>query len=172
MKNKFSINKITHIVTVKLTQGKLMIIDESQMPIIAPYKWHANRIGNTFYAQTNLHKNGRHTVIRVHRLLMNCLPGDNLIIDHIDGNGLNNTLLNLRTVTKIENAHNEHGKRTFNNIPTSQFPGVHWDKKSRKWMSRIRTKGKRIFLGCFSTEEDAAKAYVLAKIKRNKIDEE
>ena len=49
------------------------------------------------------------------------------------------------------------------NIPTSQFPGVHWDKRENKWMVRIRLAGRRVHLGYFDVEKDAAEAYVRAK---------
>ena len=75
-------------------------------------------------------------------------------IDHIDGNPLNNNIENLRVVT--------HQKNQWNRTSAK---GYYWDKKSKKWHSRIRLNGKLKYLGLFDNEVDAHNCYLEAKKK-------
>jgi hypothetical protein len=77
-------------------------------------------------------------------------------IDHIDGNGLNNTRGNLRIATTKQNTWNRK-KRT---IPTSsKYKGVSVIKGRDRWQCRIYANGTRFFLGYFASEIEAARAY-------------
>lgn len=64
-------------------------------------------------------------------------------IDHINGNGLDNRIENLRSVDRLENGKNQR-KNTRNK---SGCVGVMWDKKANKWRGQIKVKGKCIHLG-------------------------
>lgn len=75
-------------------------------------------------------------------------------IDHIDGNGLNNAIANLRDVDRSANMRN--ARRKLNN--TSGVNGVYWDKRSGKWHAQIRANGRLIYFGYFEDLEDAASA--------------
>lgn len=75
-------------------------------------------------------------------------------IDHIDGNGLNNRLSNLRSVTRLENCRNV--KRQDNN--TSGFTGVIWLKEKRRWRANIKVNKRNVFLGHFVDKQDAIDA--------------
>ena len=66
-------------------------------------------------------------------------------IDHIDGDGNNNRLSNLRDVEQTHNQRNAK-KRKDN---TSGILGVGWHKCSKKWIARIVVDGKRVHLGIF-----------------------
>ena len=93
--------------------------------------------------------------IRMHRMLMDC--PDEFQVDHIDGNVLDNRKNNLRIVTKTENSRNRHTKKIKK---SSQYIGVTYRKKANTWEAQIRTDGdKKIYLGRFKTEEEAALAY-------------
>ena len=96
----------------------------------------------------------------VHRLIFlyhhNYLPK---FIDHIDRNKSNNNIKNLRGVTKSQNLMNSKIRKG-----SSQYKGVS-QHKSNKWQARIMYQGKRIYLGLFKNEIDAAKAYNDAIIK-------
>lgn len=74
-------------------------IDESDWAEISQFKWYTvkRKGSHTRYAQTSI--NGR--LITMHRFLMEAGKGDE--IDHIDGNGLNNTRANLRFATHSQN---------------------------------------------------------------------
>jgi len=81
-------------------------------------------------------------------------------IDHINGVRDDNRLSNLRLANQGENQQNlylplSHG--------TSGYLGVSFDKRSKKWESRIGINHKKRFLGYFSTPEEAHLAYLKAK---------
>jgi hypothetical protein len=95
----------------------------------------------------------------LHRVILGVLQG--ATVDHINGNGLDNRRINLRTCTTAENAHNQ--------VPqvggTSAFKGVCWNRAVRKWQAQIKHGGRKKYLGVFASEQDAAKAYDVAANK-------
>jgi len=76
------------------------------------------------------------------------------ILDHIDGDRLNNRIENLRAATKSENQWNK--KQGRNN--TSGVKGIYWDKKRSRWHGTVRYKGKNHHAGYFQDKEECAKA--------------
>ena len=81
-------------------------------------------------------------------------------IDHINGDKLDNRLANLRDVSRQENKENMRGPRADNQ---SGFLGVYWHKHVQKFQTSIRTSGKLIHLGYYTTPEEAHQAYLTAK---------
>jgi len=75
-------------------------------------------------------------------------------IDHIDGNGINNAIANLREATRLDNGRNQ--KKHITN--TSGTSGVSFDKSKSIWRAYIGNNGVQLFLGQFKTKEDAIKA--------------
>ncbi|MCO1367170.1 HNH endonuclease signature motif containing protein [Burkholderia multivorans] len=75
-------------------------------------------------------------------------------IDHVDGNGLNNRIENLRAVTGPENRKNLPRRRDN----TSGVTGVSWHNKAKKWLAQAQVEGKYVYLGLFDTVESAAQA--------------
>jgi hypothetical protein len=82
-------------------------------------------------------------------------------IDHINGNGIDNRLDNLRPVTSSENSQNQ--KMRDNN--KSGVMGVYWYNKSKKWLARIRVNTKEIHLGVYKDLELAALVRAEAEVK-------
>jgi len=82
-------------------------------------------------------------------------------IDHINGNGLDNKISNLRRATRAEN--NKNKKLHKNN--SSGACGVRWRKERSRWVSSIKVNGNPIYLGSFLDIDEAIKAREDANIK-------
>jgi hypothetical protein len=91
--------------------------------------------------------------IFMHRQIMQ--PPKGMLVDHSDGNKANNCRLNLRVCTRAQNMHN---KRKHSRS-SSQFKGVYYNRKIRKWYARCRCQGHGLPVGPFDTEVEAARAY-------------
>jgi hypothetical protein len=76
-------------------------------------------------------------------------------IDHINGNGLDNRIANLREATAHQNSSNV--KLPKDN--TSHFRGVVWHRRVKKWQAQISVRGVTKYLGCFPTPEAASAVY-------------
>lgn len=129
---------------VALTNGGSAVVDASDRELVEQYSW----FNCNGYARTRT-KSGK--VILLHRLIMgDGKPG--LVIDHEDGDGLNNRRYNLRWASHRENMRN----RTTT-VGKSRFKGVWLDRSA--WRAEIQLNGKKIRLGSFTKEADAARAY-------------
>jgi hypothetical protein len=89
-------------------------------------------------------------------------PGVKLI-DHINGNSLDNRLSNLRLATTTENQWNIDQPLSRSR---SGFRGVYRHGQSGKWISEISVNGRKRHLGVFPTAELAAAAYQEAASNR------
>lgn len=100
---------------------------------------------------------------RAHRLAWLYVTGEwpKQLIDHRDCNPANNAFSNLREADKKQNGANQP-KRPGT---SSNYKGVTWNAKVKKWQSTIKNNGRCLYLGCFAEEEDAAKAYAAAATK-------
>jgi hypothetical protein len=92
----------------------------------------------------------------LHKLLMNPeKKGRNVVVDHRDGNKLNNQKDNLRVTTHMNNMRN----RKLTEGKTSEYKGVSWHKESGKWRCQITIDSYNYNLGAFSNEIAAANCY-------------
>ena len=141
---------------VALTQGKVAIIDVEDIPVVAPYKWHAvEGTKNVWYAR---HSPAKKPALHMHRLIFGELPSD-AQVDHIDQNGLNNRRSNLR----LANATVQKLNQTTRKDNTSGCNGVHI-RPNGKWQARISVQGKRVSLGHFATYQDAV--YCMESVRK------
>ena len=116
----------------------------------------AGTINNTGYRRITVTVNGKVKRLLTHRIIWFIHNGDvPEFLDHKDGDRLNNRIKNLRPATRLENNRNSRNRKSS----TSQYLGVHLNKRLKKWCARISTNGKGKHLGCFDDEIEAAKAY-------------
>lgn len=127
------------------------IVDYQDLHLIKNYKWYSS--GYPGYLYTN--DNGKS--ISFQRMLF---PNAQMV-DHINGNILDNTRRNLRPCAPHQNSAN----RNKNAKNTSGRLGVNWSTAAGKWHPQISVKGKRIHLGHFDDLQDAIKAREQAEQK-------
>lgn len=139
-----------------------MFVDDGDFDLIRQYNWTCEDGKRTFYARRSVRKNGKRRVIQAHRQILGLLDSPTPIVDHIDGNGLNNQRDNLRICTSQQNAANARGKTKKGRTSTEK--GVYLNRQ-KKWCAAICVQGKTLYLGIFTTEREAAMAYNAAAIK-------
>jgi hypothetical protein len=137
-------------IEIPLTQGQVAIIDASDYHLVNGRLWQAHWAPciRSFYAESC----GR---LKMHRVVLG-LSLRHELADHRNHDTLDNRRNNLRVVSSTENKRNGSKPR----VGSSRFKGVSWCRKCRRWRAQIRmSQSRRIALGFFSKEEDAARAY-------------
>lgn len=124
------------------------------------YKWRYLKGDRRGYAVTGTTSKYNMNIIQMHSHIMNCPKG--LVVDHIDGNGLNNTKENLRICTREQNAINRHK----NTVTAHKYKGIF--KKRGRFAAQIFFNNEKIYLGEHDTQEQAAMAYDRAAIRIHK----
>ena len=148
----------------KESKGQMydIIIDDEDYEKFCKYTWHINSHSNTKYCKTNIFIDGKWTKMRLHRLIMNLKNGDKkTIINHIDGNGLNNQKSNLEICNNLYNSQSINKKTRFGNIYID-------NKYKKKYRARV-TINKKLYEKRYYTNEEA-EAY-LAGLKEIAIKE-
>ena len=135
-------NKIPLINKEKEIIGYAKVSDEDYENVIK-HKW---RKVNDKYAKSKIDEKE----VYLHSFLMG-KPPKYQIIEHIDGDGLNNARSNLRFVAKSQDTSNQ----TKRDGCTSKYKGVIWHSIAKKWISWSGT----TYLGSFEDEEDAGIKY-------------
>lgn len=137
-------------------RDKFVIVDASDYEWLSQWKWYALACwGGRLYAVRQVFdpsKKRRQSYMWMHRLILDA-PAE-LQVDHIDGDGLNNTRGNLRLATRAQNGYNsiKHKKSRV-----SKYKGV--TRRKNKWRVEVYCDHKCIVVGLFNTEVEAALAY-------------
>lgn len=143
---------------IELTQDKVALVDDSDYEKLNNVKWHAhcqlkknNR--QTCYAErvTIDPTSKKRTTHHMHRVIMK--PSSNQVVDHINGDGLDNRKENLRVVTNRVNLLNRHHEKS------SKYPGLCWDKSLNTWKIHLTVNGKQKYIGCGKDEDKAFEKY-------------
>lgn len=139
---------------IPLTKGKFAVVDDEDFEALSAFRWHAYPDRGTFYARRSDYSEGHVAkTVLMHRQVLGAGKGEQ--VDHVNGDGLDNTRTNLRFCTPLENARNARRRKDNQ----SGFKGVVWHKQRKQWVAHIRIDGKLKHLGLFPTKEDAARAY-------------
>lgn len=147
--------------TIKIA-GHDVLIDEEDLHLLLDRKWHVRANRSNRYVQRNLTDgHGYLGCESLHRLITGCEDG--MVVDHINGNGLDNRRCNLRVCSHSENMQN----RKMHRNNQSGYKGIYFDPdlNGRPWRAQIRAYGRKYNLGRFDTAEEAYAAYLRAAEK-------
>lgn len=98
-------------------------------------------------------------IIKQHRLVMNVLDFQDVEIDHMNFDTCDNRKNNLRYATRSQNcAYQRLGQKNRSGVV-----GVYFMKSAQKWAAQITSNGKRYYLGCFKTFDEAVQARLKAE---------
>ncbi len=136
--------------TIQVINAGYAIVDDADYEATTTRTWRAAKRRGLIYVAS--YSPGS---VFLHRFILGSIP-KGMVVDHIDGDGLNNRRTNLRICRQSENSKNRTGVATN----PSGFKGVSWKASGcNKWRARIMVERKEIILGVFLNKDDAARAY-------------
>ncbi len=144
---------------IELTQGLVAKVDDSCFERLSRHSWclldlRKQRHG-LVYAQTRT----KTFLVYMHHMVLPLAPG--MVVDHKNGDGLDNQRDNLQLVTDGDNKKNRRGLTETN---TTGANGVSWDKTRKRFKVDIVAAGKNKFIGRYKTIEEAIKARKAAEL--------
>lgn len=138
---------------IPLTRGRFAKVDPEDFIWLSQFRWYCNNRPHTSYAISNAGEGKERKKILMHREIM--MTPRELVCDHINRNGLDNRKSNLRNCTARENHLNVGARKGA----TSKYKGVYFNRRMKKWAACIKSGDRKIHLGYFKNEIDAARAY-------------
>jgi hypothetical protein len=140
---------------IYIGEGLYTIVDPDIYYRLGHLRWSVCGDGRKDYAARidRKFRYGRTKTIFLHREIMNAPKG--ILVDHSNGESLDNRRDNLRLATHSQNMQNRRKRKNT----TSRYAGVYFEKRRKKWTANININKKKIWLGRFDDEIEAAKAY-------------
>jgi hypothetical protein len=139
---------------LNLPSGHIALIDDADLALVtAPgLYWHLTPADGRDYVGRRWRDAGVYRKQRLHSFLTGWS-----LVDHINGDGMDNRRANLRSATASQNNCNKGAAPGF----ASQYKGVALisRRKSRPWLAQIKKDRKYFYLGYFDSQDDAARAY-------------
>jgi len=137
--------------SLPLGQNQFAVVDDNDYARLNVYQWFLSKAG---YAVGFVPGgDGRFQLVYMHRLIMNAGPDQ--LVDHINGQPLDNRRENRRLVTPQQNGQNKR----LSPLSCTGLKGVGWHKRRHKYHARVQLQGIRYHLGFFDDAETAALAY-------------
>ena len=132
---------------VPLSGGKEALIDAADLSLVEGHNWHAHGTRSGFYAGRTDYRDGVKRKVLLHRVILPTAGG--LVVDHINGNGLDCRRSNLRAATHAQNRCNVPAQKRNKSGLKGVVP------HHGKWRAQLTVDGKTIRFGSFKTPEEA-----------------
>lgn len=144
-----------------LSQGFEALIDDEDFDRVSRFRWHVNGNRNYRYATRMVGKNPQKS-LSLANFILKSVSSRRCIVYYKNSNTLDCQKENL-TLAERSKAHTRSKKTS--KLCSSVFKGVSWSSKCKKWHVFLQHNRKRIWLGQYDRELDAAKAYNTAALK-------
>lgn len=135
---------------IKLRNGKYALVDAQDYDSVSKINWAVFNKGNhhdVWDIRSSKSVNGKQVRITIAKVIMN--PPKGMVVDHINGNALDNRRKNLRICTPIQNRFNRR------KMPWKRYKGIYYSPGIKRWQAEINNK----YIGCYKTAKEAAMAY-------------
>ena len=149
MRNSYRFSDDGKSCIIFFLDGSSFIIDSSDFPAVSEHTWWKSKRGYPVMKTSRRSEEGQKTVT-LHRFLMQ--PPPSCDVDHISGDKMDNRRCNLRICSHQQNMYNQK----MRNTNTSGYYGVSLLKSVGRYEAYIHNCGKKIYLGLFSSAEEAA----------------
>jgi hypothetical protein len=135
---------------LELKCGGKALVDDADLPLVSQWEWRSNPGGYVCRYENK-------KVFLLHRVILGAKARE--IVDHRDGDGLNNRRSNLRLCTHAQNMRN----RKKHSHSQMRFKGVEVDRRKGResWRARIRVDGRQIRSGRVPDDRTTARLYDL-----------
>ena len=133
----------------KESKGEIydIIIDDEDYEKFCEHNWYILHCKcDLKYCKTDIWNNGKRTQLQLHRFLMGLKHNDKRIINHIDGDGLNNKKSNLEICNAMYNSQSINTKKRFGNISIVK-------NRPRKYRARVNINKKKYQKHFFTKDE-------------------
>ena len=163
-KNNIQYNEELKCYEIELTQGQIGYFDEEDLELVRQHRWHARKNFSTYYARTNIKcdsptRQSPYVPVPMHRLILD--PPADMLVDHINHNGLDNRRSNIWVCTPADNSRNarhpEHRTRFGTRKDT-----VGYTIKKGLYQAQMTVNGRTKYIGLYRTPEEARAAFLHA----------
>jgi hypothetical protein len=139
---------------IPLGENEFAVVDQKDYYRVAKFHWCLAGYGKKVYVTRSYRIGLEQTKsVRMHREIMQ--PPEGVLVDHKNGDTLDNRRSNLRLATHTQNMQNRRKRKNT----ASKYVGMWRDKERNQWAVRLTFNKKKIWLGRFDSEIEAAKAY-------------
>ncbi len=155
-------------ISTKTFPDTFVMVDDDDYGFLSQWKWHPSmdKASGHLYAKRNPWKSrGETSPFKMHRVIAKCDRG--MVCDHANRNTLDNRKENLRVCTVQDNRRNSKKSepKGARSPRYSQYKGVRREKRSVRFLASITENGRKVSIGYFDDEKDAARAYNAAAIR-------
>jgi hypothetical protein len=158
--NMATLSVLRDCCTIQLPNGYNALVDAEVYRLANSLTWGVIHNRRRYpYAIHQIRRMGKLLTVKLHQFIAS--PPNGMLVDHINGDTLDNRARNLRLASHSENVRNSRRR----NGSTSRFKGVSWHAKQGHWAARITKDRVTHALGYFEDEREAAEAYDRAAVE-------